>query len=404
MSASLIQVIGELTIAASVAIVIVAAVRKPLRRIGGARIAYLCWLLVPTSQLVVLLPAPSQPLQMTVDAIPQALLRALPTAVSSSLGAAGADYASIGLVGWASGSLLLLFYVVRRQRAFIRSLGPTTAMPDGTHRSSSVRTPLLVGAWRPRIVLPVDFESLYDHDDRALVLAHERAHRDRGDQLVNVVATLWLCLSWFNPLMYWALGRLRFDQEISCDAMVLAARPTLRRRYANALLRAQIATESGWRAPVACSWQSSHPLTERITMLKHPLPTPTRRRSALVLTCALIAAANYGVWTTLPRSANAQAQVNSTVGQTLNEAITLLNAGQSTEAKLKIGTLDLGTLTPYERSHAELVLYNLAFQEGRLDDARGHLQKALDAGGLTPEQATRVRDQATQQLAEAAGR
>jgi predicted negative regulator of RcsB-dependent stress response len=121
-----------------------------------------------------------------------------------------------------------------------------------------------------------------------------------------------------------------------------------------------------------------------------------------VLTCALIAAANYAVWTTLPRSADAQA--NSTVGQTLNEAIRLLNAGQSTEAKLTIGTLDLGTLTSYERSHAELVLYNLAFQEGRLDDARSHLQKALDAGGLTPEQATRVRDQGTQQLQAAEAR
>jgi hypothetical protein len=258
-----------------------------------------------------------------------------------------------------------------------------------------------VGAWHPRIVLPVDFESLYGHDDGALVLAHERAHRDRGDQLVNVIATFWLCLSWFNPLMYWALGRLRFDQEVSCDAVVLTARPTLRRRYANALLRAQIAAESGWRAPVACSWQSSHPLTERITMLKHPLPTPTRRGSALVLTCALIVGANYAVWTTLPRSANAQAI--SAAGQTLNEAIRLLNAGQSAEAKLAIGTLDLGTLTPYERSHTELVLLNLAFQEGRLDDARSHLQKALDAGGFTPEQAARVRYQATEQLTEAEG-
>ncbi len=399
MSTSLIQVIGELTIAASIAILMVAAVRKPLRRIGGARIAYLSWLLVPTSQLVVLLPAPSQRLQITVDAIPQSLLGALPTVVSSSLGVAGVDYAAIGLAGWASGSLLMLFYVVRRQRVFIRSLGPMTAMPDGTHRSSSVRTPLLVGAWHPRIVLPLDFESLYDHDERALVLAHERAHRDRGDQLVNVVATSWLCLFWFNPLMYWALGRLRFDQEISCDSVVLAAKPTQRRRYANALLRAQIATESGWRAPVVCSWQSSHPLTERITMLKHPQPNPKRRRSALVLTCALLVAANYAVWTTLPRSAVAQA--TSTAGQTLNEAIRLLNASQFAEAKLAIGTLDLGTLTPFERSNAELVLYNLAFQEGRLDDARSHLDRALDVGGFPADQATRLRDQATQALAEA---
>jgi hypothetical protein len=340
-------------------------------------------------------------LQISADAIPQLLLGALPTAISANLDSAGADYAAIALVGWASGALLMLLYVVRRQRAFIRSLGPTTAMPDGTHRSSSVRTPLLVGAWRPRVVLPVDFESLYDADEGTLVLAHERAHRDRGDLLVNLVATIWLALFWFNPLMYWALGRLRFDQEVSCDAVVLAARPGLRGRYANALLRAQIAAESGWRAPVVCSWQSSHPLTERITMLKHLPPTSTRRRSALVLTCALIAAANYAVWTTLPRSADAQAI--SPAGSTLNEAIRLLNAGQSAEAKLAIGSLDLGTLTPYERSHAELVLLNLALQEGRLDDARNHLQKALDAGGFPPEQAARIREQGTQQLDAAAG-
>lgn len=401
MSASLIQLIAESTFAASVAILIVAAVRKPLRRIGGARIAYLSWLLVPTSQLVLLLPAPSQPLQMTGD-IPQLLLGALPTVMASNLGVAGADYAAIGLLGWASGSVLMLFYVMRRQRAFIRSLGPTTAMPDGTYRSASVRTPLLVGAWHPRVVLPVDFESLYDADEGALVLAHERAHRDRGDQLVNVIATTWLCLSWFNPLMFWALGRLRFDQEVSCDAVVLAARPRLRRRYANALLRAQVAAESGWRAPVACSWQSSHPLTERITMLKHPLPTPTRRCSALVLTCALIVAANYAVWTALPRSAAAQA--NSTAGQTLNEAIKFLNAQQFAEAKLAIGTLDLGTLSPFERSHVEMVLFNLALHEGRYDDARSHLQKAVEAGGLPPEQAARVRDQGTQALEAAEAR
>ena len=137
-------------------------------------------------------------------------------------------------------------------------------------------------------------------------------------------------------------------------------------------------------------------------MLKYPLPAPTRRRSALALTCALTVGANYAVWTTLPRSANAQA--NSTAGRTLNEAIRLLNAGQSAEAKLAIGTLDLGTLTPYERSHTELVLYNLDFQEGRYDDARSHLQKALDAGGLAPEQATRVRDQGAQQLQAAEAR
>jgi bla regulator protein blaR1 len=74
-----------------------------------------------------------------------------------------------------------------------------------------------MGVWNARIVVPESFEEIYSPRERALVLAHERAHLERRDVAVNVFATVWLCLSWFNPLMYWALGRLRFDQELACD-------------------------------------------------------------------------------------------------------------------------------------------------------------------------------------------
>ena len=405
MSASLLEVIAELTIAASVAILVVAAIRKPLRRLGGARVAYLAWLLVPSSQLAVLLPAPSAALDVTAQTIPKFLRNAMPAVTSSAEGIFSADYAVIGVIVWACGSLSLLFFLVRRQSAFVRSLGALTAMPDGTYRSSTARGPLLLGVWRPRVILPLNFESLYDIEDGALVLAHERAHRDRGDQLVNVIAAIWLCLTWFNPLMYWAIRRLRFDQEVRCDAVVLAERPTLRRRYANALLKTQLAAESGWSVPIACSWQSGHPLTERITMLKRPLPTLARRRSALALTCALIISGNYAVWTALPRVAEAQetSPTSTAAGAVLNDAIRLLNAGQFAEAALAIGTLELNTLSPFERSHVEMVLFNLALVEGRHDDAREHLDRAVDAGGLSPERAARVREQGAQALAAAEG-
>jgi bla regulator protein blaR1 len=405
MSASLLQVIAELTIAASVAIGVVAAIRKPLTRLGGARVAYLAWLLVPTSQLVVLLPAPSRAFELTAQTIPQFLRNAMPAVTSLGHGSLSVDYALIGVIVWACGSLSLLFFTLRRQKAFIRSLGALTAMPDGTYRSSAVRGPLLVGTWRPRVVLPVDFESLYDVEEGALVLAHERAHRDRGDQLVNVIAAIWLCLSWFNPLMYWAIARLRFDQELCCDAVVLGQRPTVRRRYANALLRTQLAAESGWRAPIVCSWQSGHPLTERITMLKRPLPTLARRHSALALTCALIISGTYAVWTALPRVVDAQesAPASTVAAAVLNDAIRLLNTGQFAEAKLAVGTLELNTLSPFERSHVEMVLFNLALVEGRYDDARDHLERTVDAGGLSPEVAARVRETGMQALLAAEG-
>ncbi len=138
-----------------------------------------------------------------------------------------------------------------------------------------------------------------------MVLAHEQAHRQRRDILTSAIATIWLCLSWFNPLMYWATSRFRFDQDLACDAVVLSASGTRRRLDAEALLKTQLSADSDWLVPIGCHL-SKHPLKERIAMLKHPLPTATRRLIGAVLTCTLIVFGNYAVWTSLPELAFAQ--------------------------------------------------------------------------------------------------
>ncbi len=91
------------------------------------------------------------------------------------------------------------------------------------------------------------------------MLAHERAHLLRRDVFVNAVAAGWLCVFWFNPLMYWAIGRLRLDQELACDAVALARTGAARHCYADALLKTQLASESGWQMPIGCRWHSGHP-------------------------------------------------------------------------------------------------------------------------------------------------
>jgi len=106
----------------------------------------------------------------------------------------------------------------------------------------------------------------------------------------------WLCVFWFNPLIYWAISRLRADQELACDAQVLARHAGARRSYANALLKTQLATESGWRMPVGCHWQSSHSLKERIVMLKRPLPGVSRRVLGIAGIAALIGTGSYAAW------------------------------------------------------------------------------------------------------------
>jgi beta-lactamase regulating signal transducer with metallopeptidase domain len=287
----------NVTAASSMAVVLVGVLRKPLRLAVGARAAYWQWLLVPASVLAVLMPAPVRSVRMLTQSMPDSVSAAFSSAIVSVSEVGGStSYVATGLAIWLLGTFLMATWLVRRQRRFVRFLGNMTMDPEGIHRSSTVVSPLLVGAWRPRIVVPSDFESRYSPEERALVLAHERAHLARHDAAINVFATGGLCLSWFNPLMYWAMARLRFDQELACDAMVVAGSKTGRRLYADALLKTQLANESAWHMPVGCHWQSTHPLKERIAMLKYPSPGLVRRMGGMGFTVALSIAGSYAAW------------------------------------------------------------------------------------------------------------
>jgi bla regulator protein blaR1 len=295
MSSSPLHSLVTATLLSSLAIVIVGVLRKPLRYLAGARAAYWQWLLVPASVLAVLVPAPVHSVRVLAESLPHSVGAAY-SAVWVSVNAAGAsNQAQAVLVIWLLGAFAMLMWLARRQVAFVRSLGKLTRDPDGIYRSDSIVAPLLLGAWRPRIVVPADFEAHYSAEERVLVLAHERAHLVRGDGVINVLATVGLCLAWFNPLVYWALGRLRFDQELACDALVVAEAKTQRRLYADALLKTQLANDSAWNL-AGCHWQSTHPLKERIAMLRLPSPGLTRRLFGIALTGACSLAGGYTAW------------------------------------------------------------------------------------------------------------
>ena len=282
----------ELTLVASIAVALVGLLRTPVRRLAGARATYGLWLMVPVSALTVLLPTLPHPITNTMVAN---------AAVRFSIGGNSPNAAVIASIVWALGASIMLAFAVTRQRAFVRSLGSLSRLPDGTYRSASAIEPMVVGALRPRVIVPADFESRYTKDERALVLAHERAHVQRGDALANALATGWLCLSWFNPLMHWAIARFRFDQELACDALVLVSTGTARRRYADALLKTQLAADSpGAAVPAGCHWQATHPLTQRIAALKQPLPGVAGRWLGAALVLTLISSGSYAAWAVRP--------------------------------------------------------------------------------------------------------
>ncbi len=308
---NLLYALALATIASSLAIALVLILRKPLRRRFGAMATYAVWLLVPLAAASVLMPAPviTEVLPVTMEVVPK-VAQPTPNAVVAAPTIQPIDISAWLLAAWLTGFAMALALFVRQQQRFIRGLGRLSRIDaDTTIAQTTAGCPALVGAWRPRIVLPADFEQRYNSDERALILAHERNHRARGDAQINALVALLRGVFWFNPLIHFAAPRLRFDQELACDATVIARFPHARRSYADAMLKTQLA---GIGLPIGCYWQATHPLKERIAMLKQPLPGRARSALGTALAATLIVGGTYVAWAAQPASQVAAFQSGKT--------------------------------------------------------------------------------------------
>ena len=96
-------------------------------------------------------------------------------------------------------------------------------------------------------------------------------------------------------------------------------------------------------------------------------------------------------------SGNAPAPtIDAATGKVLNEAIELLNMPNYAAAQAKIATLNLDKLSPYERSKVEQILFSISYAQDKYAEARDHLKKAIDAGGLNAQEVEGLRYQSAQ--------
>ena len=157
----------------------------------------------------------------------------------------------------------------------------------------------MVGVVSPRLVVPADYERRFTREERRIIRAHERTHIERGDPQANALMAALQVACWFNPLVHLAARSARRDQELACDAAVLRRGVVSPRRYAETLLRAQLAPVS---LPLGCQWRpaSRHPLEVRVAALASPAPAPRRRIAGQVAVAALALAAGTGAWAAKP--------------------------------------------------------------------------------------------------------
>ena len=92
-------------------------------------------------------------------------------------------------------------------------------------------------------------------------------------------------------------------------------------------------------------------------------------------------------------AAEGAGSIDAQTGRILNEAIELLNAANYAGAAQKISTLQLDRLSPYERGRVETILVNVTLSQEKYEEARSHLQKAIDSGGLNAQEIEQMRYQ-----------
>lgn len=301
--AELIGLVIETSVAMSAATLLVLILRRPLRRWFGPGAAYAAWASVPIAALAAALPSMPNAYVAQMPALTVAVPIRLVGEDASPFVEHLADLPTWTITAWAIGALLMASLLLLRQWRFQRGLGALQPRADGSYQAQhDAGLPAAMGLWRPKIVVPADFDTRYSDEQRRLMQAHEREHIVRGDLWANAIAALLRCLFWFNPLSHALIEKFRHDQELACDRRVMRAFPGSRRSYGEAMLKTLLAPSP---APLSCHWGSTHPLKERILMLKTQDVSARRWAIGGVAVALLSLVTGFGAWAAQPQWAAA---------------------------------------------------------------------------------------------------
>ena len=261
----LLWLLAELNAALAGAVVVVLVLRRPFRKTLGPRAAYSLWAAVPAGMAAVCLPRAGP----AIDALAAPQSASLTTAM---------------LTVWLVGAIASAGLMLAAQARF------------AAQARQGLAGPAVTGVIIGRLVMPADSAARWSAEEEAAIRAHERAHVDRGDLRVNAAAAVLQCLFWCNPLTHIGVSRFRFDQELACDATVMAMRPGRRRVYAEALLKAApprlLALGCGWGAAGVGA------LETRLTSLR--LPCHPAGPGAIVAVLGIVLATTGAGWILQP--------------------------------------------------------------------------------------------------------
>jgi beta-lactamase regulating signal transducer with metallopeptidase domain len=137
-------------------------------------------------------------------------------------------------------------------------------------QSTLAKTPMVIGAIRPVILLPASVLTQLSLAELESILAHELAHIRRHDYLVNLVQSMIETLLFYHPATWWISRQIRIERENCCDDLALSITRD-RAIYVTAL-----AAVASVRVPLMPQAASGGSLAAR---LRRGMPDPSTTRS-----------------------------------------------------------------------------------------------------------------------------
>ncbi|MBR2309144.1 MAG: M56 family metallopeptidase [Oscillospiraceae bacterium] len=146
---------------------------------------------------------------------------------------------------WLVGLGAILLYSLISTLHLRRIVGASVKLRENIYLCDAIDTAFIMGVFRPRIYLPSHMKP----DQTEAVIAHEKAHLKRGDNLWKPLGYFLLGVYWFNPLLWLAYSLLCRDIELACDEKVIATMTAAEKKaYSQALLDCS----GNRRAVIAC--------------------------------------------------------------------------------------------------------------------------------------------------------
>lgn len=189
---------------------------------------------------------------------------------------------------WLAGIIILGILGLFSMWRLKRRLRMSVRLKENIYLTDGLPSAFVMGIFQPKIYLPSDI----GEEAKRYVIAHEKAHIKRRDNISKLAVYCLLCIYWMNPVLWIGYYFFRKDVELACDEAVIGSQDEeYRRCYAEALLELSVSEREFKGMPLAFAEESPKERIVKVMEYKKP------KLAAAVIGILLLAVLAVGLLT-----------------------------------------------------------------------------------------------------------